>query len=147
MGLCVCALLVSCGRTQWREADARLFAATQAARTQGYVPLSGPHNTFGDFASAGSVAWRTHLDEHTTYFVAAACTEGCDTLDFVIAEPQGHELSADTSAGPAPRLMFTTPEEGDYRVTFRFGHCRTERCRWVAQVYAKTTAQSPQSQQ
>jgi hypothetical protein len=126
-----------CGSAQWREADARLNAAAQSARASGYAPLPGPHNTFGDFASAGTITWRTHLEAQRSYFIAAACSSGCDTLDFSLAEPQGRQLAADTTAGPTPRLMFTTPEEGDYHVTFRFGHCAVERCRWVAQVYAR----------
>jgi len=124
-----------CGRAEWREADANLNAAAQAARADGFVPMAGPHNTFGDFAGRGAVAWRVHLEAHQPYFLAAACTNGCDTLDFDIREPHGGNFAADTSAGPAPRLLFTAPEEGDYRVTFRYGTCGTDRCRWVAQLY------------
>ncbi len=138
-----CVLLMSCGREQWREADARLNTAAQAAREQGYAPLSGPHNTFGDFASAGSVTWRTHLDAGRRYFIAAACTTGCDTLDFTLDEPAGRRIAADTTQGPTPRPMFVSPEEGDYHVNFRFGRCLAEHCRWVAQVYQRTNDSTP----
>ena len=139
-----CALLaIGCGRTQWREADEHLNAAAQAAKAQGYIPLSGPHNTFGDFASAGAVTWRTHLDAGRRYFIAAACTAGCDTLDFTLDEPAGRRIAADTTQGPTPRLMFVSPEEGDYHVNFRFGHCLAEHCRWVAQVYQRTNDSTP----
>lgn len=130
-------LVAGCGRAEWREADARLTAAAEAARADGFVPLAGPHNTFGDFASRGEVAWRVHLEAHQPYFIAAACSPGCDTLDFTVAEPHGAELARDTSAGATPRLVLQAPEEGDYRVTFQYGRCAVERCRWVAQVYER----------
>lgn len=135
VALALLSFAAACGRAEWREADTRLASAAQAAREQGFVPLSGPHNTFGDFASHGEVAWRVSLDSGRSYFLAAACTTGCDTLDFSIADPRGGELARDSSAGNAPRLVFTPPVEGDYRVTFRYGACTAERCRWIAQLY------------
>ena len=128
-------LTAGCGHAEWREADTRLASAAQAARDLGFVPMSGPNNTFGDFASHGEVAWRVSLDPGRSYFLAAACTTGCATLDFSIADPRGGELARDSSAGTAPRLVFTPPVEGDYRVTFRYGACSAERCRWIAQLY------------
>ena len=128
-------LTAACGRAEWREADTRLGAAAQAARDQGFVPLSGPNNTFGDFASHGEVVWRVNLDAGRTYFLAASCTTGCDTLDFDITDQRGSEMARDTSSGSSPRLVFTPPADGDYRVTFHYGSCAAERCRWIAQVY------------
>lgn len=128
---------VACGRAQWREADEHLNAAAQDARSAGFEPMAGAHNTFGDFSSHGEVPWRVHLEAHQSYFIAAACTSGCDTLDFTVAEPHGAQLAADTSSGPVARLTLDAPEEGDYRFTFRYGHCAVAKCRWVAQVYAR----------
>ena len=129
----------ACGREQWREADAHLNTAAQDARAAGFQPMSGPHNTFGDFTSDGHVPWRVHLEAHQAYFIAAACTTGCDTLDFAITEPHGELLATDTSSGAVARLLLQAPEEGDYRITFRYGHCSVATCRWVAQVYEKAT--------
>lgn len=128
----------ACGREQWREADAHLNTAAQDARNAGFQPMSGPHNTFGDFTSRGEVPWRVHLEAHQDYFIAATCTAGCDTLDFTVAEPHGAQ-AADTSSGGVARLMLQAPEEGDYRITFRYGMCAVAKCRWVAQVYEKAT--------
>ena len=131
----------ACGREQWREADAHLNTASQDARDSGFAPMSGPHNTFGDFTSHGEVPWRVHLEAHQPYFIAAVCTSGCDTLDFTVTEPHGSPLAADTGSGGVARLLLQAPEEGDYRVTFRYGKCAVAKCRWVAQVYAKETHQ------
>jgi hypothetical protein len=137
--LLLCSVLVGCGGAAWRDAYTRLAQSDSAARAAGYRPLSGPRNTFGLFNRAGSERWRVHLEAHQAYFVAAACTSGCDSLDFEIAEPHGALLARDTTSGSTPRLELTAPEEGDYVVTFSWGRCRSDaRCRWVAQVYAKT---------
>ena len=137
--LCVCASLASCGRAQWREADANLNAAAAAARADGFEPMNGQHNTFGAFTDSGSTTWRVHLTPRQPYFVAAACTAGCDALDFTIVDSDATEAFADTSAGAAPRLLFT-PAQGNLRITFRHDRCIGGRCRWIAQVYARPTA-------
>jgi hypothetical protein len=136
--LCSALGLAGCGGTAWRDAYTRLAQSDSAARAAGFRPLSGPHNTFGLFNRAGSERWRVHLEAHQSYFLAAACTSGCDSLDFEIAEPHGALIARDTTAGPTPRLELAAPEEGDYQVTFTWGACHSPaRCRWVAQVYAK----------
>jgi len=130
---------VGCGGAAWRDAYSRLAQSDSAARAAGYRPMSGPHNTFGIFNRAGSEHWRVHLEAHQPYFIAAACTSGCDSLGFDIAEPHGALLARDTTAGPTPRYEITAPEEGDYTVTVSWGRCRSDaRCRWVAQVYTKS---------
>ena len=139
--LLLCIVLAGCGGAAWRDAYTRLAQSDSAARAAGYRPLSGPHNTFGIFDRAGSERWRVHLEAHQPYFIAAACTSGCDSLEFEVAEPHGASLAKDTTAGPTPRLELTAPEEGDYAVTFSWGRCATAaRCRWVAQVYARPGA-------
>lgn len=136
--LMLSAVLAGCGGAAWRDAYTRLARSDSAARAAGYRPLSGPHNTFGLFNRAGGERWRVHLEAHQPYFIAAACTSGCDSLEFEVAEPHGALLARDTTAGPTPRLEITAPEAGDYAVTFSWGRCRSDaRCRWVAQVYAK----------
>jgi len=135
----VLALLASCGRAEWHEADARLNLAATAAREEGYAPMRGPHNTFGTFSDAGSATWRVHLEPHQSYFLAAACAASCDSLNFSIVDSNHDEAFADTSAGPAPRLVFT-PVEGNLRVTFSHGPCHSGRCRWIAQVYQRPAA-------
>lgn len=137
LGVLLAAAVAGCGREAWRDADARLLTAAGAARASGYEPLVGPHNTFGEFASSGEVAWRVHLEAHQSYFFAAACTAGCDALDFSVAEPHGAVITHDTTTGPTPRLLLEAPEEGDYRITFRYGRCSLDRCYWVAQVYSR----------
>ena len=140
--LCVCALVpavLACGRAQWREADANLNAAAAAARADGFEPMNGQHNTFGAFTDSGSTTWRVHLTPRQPYFIAAACTAGCDALDFTIANSNATESFADTSAGPTPRLVFT-PGEGNLRVTISHGPCHGGRCRWIAQIYTRPTA-------
>jgi hypothetical protein len=138
LGAAIVALtFAGCGQAAWREADANLNAAAGAARADGFAPMAGPHNTFGDFTAAGETAWRTHLEAHQAYVLVAACTAGCAALDFTVYEPHGAALGTDTSAAPTPRLAFTAPEEGDYRVVFRFGRCGAARCRWVAQAYRR----------
>ena len=132
------ALISGCGRAAWRDAYTRLADADRAARSAGFRPLAGPNSRFGMFSGPGSQRWRVHLEAHHAYFIAAACTIGCDSLDFDVAEPHGTQISQDTTAGPTPRLELLAPEEGDFVVTFRWGGCKSaERCRWVAQVYAK----------
>jgi hypothetical protein len=132
------AAVAGCGSAAWRDAYTRLARADSTARAAGYRPLSGPRNTFGIFGRAGSERWRVHLEAHQPYFIAAACTTGCDSLDFDVTEPHGTVLAHDTTAGPTPRLELVAPEEGDYAVTFRWGSCHAgARCRWVAQVYAR----------
>jgi len=130
---------LGCGRAEWRAADAALNAAAEEARSQGYQPLAGPYNTFGDFAARGEVGWRVHLEAHQRYFIAAACTPGCDTLDFAVHEPHGSEVARDTSAGASPRLELEAPEEGDFHITFSYGACgdAAQRCRWIAQIYQR----------
>ena len=129
-------LAVSCGRAQWRDADTKLNAAAETARAAGFQPLSGPHNTFGMFTAAGDSEWRVHLEAHQQYFLAAACTTGCDSIAFTVREPHGDLVGTDTSGGPIARLQLTTTEEGDYRVWFTHGGCTRQDCRWVAQVYS-----------
>jgi hypothetical protein len=132
--------LAACGRAEWREADARLNEAASAARAAGFVPMAGPHNSFGAFTAADSTVWRTHLEAHQPYVLVAACTAGCGALDFSLREPHGGLVGADTTAAPTPRLAFTAPEEGDYRVTLRWGAGAAPSCRWVVQVYAQRPA-------
>jgi hypothetical protein len=132
--------LLGCGRADWHLADERLNLAVGAAREDGFVPMRGPHNTFGTFSDAGSQTWRVHLDPHQPYFLAAACAPSCDSLNFQITDSNHDEVFADTSAGPTPRLMFT-PIEGNLRVTFTHGPCLGGgRCRWIAQLYERRTA-------
>jgi hypothetical protein len=132
------ALISGCGKAAWHDASTRLADADRAARAAGYRPLAGPNSTFGTFISAGSERWRVHLEAHHAYFIAAACTMGCNALDFDVAEPHGAQIAQDTTAGPTPRLELLAPEEGDFVVTVRWGDCGSaEPCRWVAQVYAK----------
>jgi hypothetical protein len=130
---------VGCGRADWHQADERLNFAADAAREDGFVPMRGPHNSFGTFSDAGSTTWRVHVDPRQPYFLAAACAPACDSLNFSIVDANHHEAFADTSAGPAPRLAFT-PIEGNLRVTITHGPCHTGRCRWIAQVYERRTA-------
>ena len=132
--------MMACGREQWREADTKLNEAAQAARDSGFVPLAGPHNTFGTFRDSGSAAWRVHLEAHTPYFIAAACTAGCTDLHFAIREPHGETVATDSAAASAaPRLLFTAAEEGDYQVAIQYGRCTADACRYVAQIYSKRT--------
>jgi hypothetical protein len=130
-------LVAACGHAEWREADARLDEAAQAAKADGFTPMSGPHNTFGTFTDSGTVAWRIHLEAHQPYFIAAACTAGCESVRFSVKEPHGETVASDTATGPTPRLVFTAPEEGDYQVMIKHGRCTGEQCRFVAQVYQK----------
>lgn len=135
--LCVLCVLVSCGREQWKEADEKLNSAAAAARGLGFEPMSGPHNAFGSFTAPGSEPWRVHLEAHQPYYIGAACTAGCDSLGFVIKEPHGAQVAADTTAGPTPRLEFTTTEEGDYSIEIQYGACSQPKCRWIAQIYTR----------
>lgn len=139
----LCVLVGACGRAQWREADAKLYDAALAARGAGFSPLSGRHNTFGTFTAGGMTRWRVHLEAHQPYFIAAACTAGCDSLDFAVSEPHGHAVGADTTSGPTPRLELIAPEEGDYAITFRYTRCTAPQCRWAAQLYTKRSPSSP----
>jgi len=136
LGVLASVLLVSCGRAEWHQADARLNLAAMAAREDGFIPMPGPHNTFGTFSSAGSSTWRVHLEPRQEYFLAAACAASCDSLDFQIVDSNHAEVFNDTTAGPAPRLMFM-PIEGNLRITFTHGPCHSGRCRWIAQVYER----------
>ena len=129
-------MLLSCSRAGWREADAKMNQAAQAARAAGFEPMAGPHNTFGAFTSPGRTNWRVHLEAHSVYFLAAACT-GCDVLDFTINEPHGATIGEDTTQAPTPRLTFEAPEEGDYHVLFDYERCTAAPCHWVAQLYEK----------
>ena len=131
------ALLAACGRAGWRDADTRLNEAAAAARAAGFMPLAGPHNTFGAFTAPDSATWRVHLEAHQPYVIVAACTPGCDSLGFALLEPHGSEVGRDTTAGPAGRLAITPGEEGDYRLVLSLGACAASPCRWVAQVYGK----------
>lgn len=139
--LLVSGLQLACGREQWREADSKMNQAAEAARTLGFVPMSGPHNSFGAFATADSVSWRVHLEAHQPYFIAAACTAGCDSLEFAVREPHGAEVARDTTAGPTPRLLFLATEEGDYTVAIHHGRCTEPKCRYVAQIYSRREIQ------
>jgi hypothetical protein len=130
-------LSTSCGRAQWRDADARLNEAVKDARAAGYQPLAGPHNTFGAFTAAGESEWRVQLEAHASYFLAAACTAGCDSLAFVVRDPHGAMIGADTSGGPIGRLQLTTAAAGDFSIRFAHGRCAEAGCRWVAQLYGK----------
>lgn len=132
-------LLVGCGRAEWHQADERLNFAAQAAREDGFAPMRGPHNTFGTFTDSGSTTWRVHLEPRQEYFLAAACAASCDSLNFRLTDSNNDEAFADTSVGPAPRLVFT-PVEGNLRVTFTHGSCHSGRCRWIGQVYARRSA-------
>lgn len=138
-GVLASALLLGCGRAEWHEADARLNMAATAAREDGFIPMNGPHNTFGTFHDSGSTTWRVHLEPRQPYFVAAACAPSCGSLDFRIVDSNHDEAFVDSSAGPAPRLVFT-PVEGNLRFTFTYGPCQSSRCRWVAQVYQRRPA-------
>jgi hypothetical protein len=131
------AWLAGCGRAEWREADARLNEAAQAARADGFSPMSGPHNTFGTFKDSGTVKWRVHLEAHESYFIAAGCTTACESLHFDIREPHGEMVATDTATGPSPRVAFTPPEEGDFQILIHHGRCTGDECRFVAQVYSK----------
>ena len=128
----------SCGRAAWREADQRLNDAAQAARAAGFKPLAGPNNTFGIFTAGGESEWRVHLEAHEPYFIGAACTSGCDSIAFVVREPHGTVIGADTSSGPIGRLALTAPEEGEFRILVAHGGCAAPQCRWIAQVYGST---------
>lgn len=129
--------VAACGRAEWREADERLNASVQDARGAGFEPLAGPYNTFGAFREAGTTSWRVHLEAHADYVIAAACTTGCDSLGFELAEPHGTTVATDSAAGPLARADYSATEEGDFTVTFTYGACAVERCRWVAQVYSR----------
>ena len=140
--LCVCAsvpAVPACGRAEWHQADERLNFAAQAAREDGFVPMRGPHNTFATFSDSGTTTWRVQLEPHQAYFITAACAPACGSLDFTIAESDSGATVADTSAGPAPRLVYT-PERGSLVLRFRHGPCASGRCRWIAQVYERRTA-------
>src|SRR5258708_24076883 len=110
--LLFCSSLSACGGAAWRDAYSRLAQTDSAARAAGYKPLSGPHNTFGVFNHAGSERWRVHLEAHQPYFIAAACTSGCDSLAFEVKEPHGAQIARDTAAGAAARLAPPAPAEG-----------------------------------
>jgi hypothetical protein len=131
------ALLAGCGAAEWRDADARLTAAVAAARGQGYAPLAGPHNAFLAFNASGARVMTVQLRKGRPYLVAAACTAGCTTLDFDVTGPGNRTVGADTSAGTTPRLAFTAPVAGPYRISITWGTCRAASCRWVAQVYTR----------
>jgi hypothetical protein len=130
--------VLACGRADWHQADERLNFAAEAAREDGFMPMRGPHNSFGTFSNSGSTTWRVHVEPNQPYFLAAACAPSCSNLDFTVVEANDSAF-ADTSAGPAPRLVFT-PSEGNLRVTISHGPCQSGRCRWIAQVYTRPTA-------
>lgn len=129
--------LVACGARDWKTADARLHEAVADARAAGYAPLAGPTNTFGTFRDASVTVWSVRLDAGRTVFLAGACTDGCDALDFVISGPRGDSLAADTSAGAIPRLEFTPPVTAPYEVQVRTGECAVDACRWLLQLYGR----------
>ena len=120
--LCVCASFVACGRAQWREADTRLNARRGAGPFGRLRTTRGPPQHLRRLRLGGH-GHLAHAPRGAAVLLhRRGCSSGCDTLDFSLAEPQGRQLAADTTAGPTPRLTFTTPEEGDYHVTFHFGH-------------------------
>jgi hypothetical protein len=125
-----------CSGGKWREVDARLLSASQEARRAGFLPLSGPYNTFGSYRDVLDHTWRVSLDARTPYVVATACTDGCDSLAIRIAAPGGSPVTGARAAGAWPVVAFTAADSGAYAVSFR-GRCAAPRCWWVAQVYAR----------
>jgi hypothetical protein len=129
--------LAACGARDWKAVDARLKAAAAEARAAGYSPLAGPTNTFGTFRDSTVTVWTVPLEAGRTVFLAGACTDGCDALDFVVSGPRGDSLASDTSAGATPRLEFTPPTTGPYEVQVRTGACAADACRWLLQLYGR----------
>src|SRR3990172_11260425 len=91
-----------CSGGKWREVDARLLSASQEARRAGFLPLSGPYNTFGSYRDVLEHTWRVGLDARTPYVLAAACTDGCDSLAIRIAGPGGAPVAGPGGAGGRP---------------------------------------------
>ena len=131
------ALLAACGRTQWREVDARLRRVSERARHSGYAPLAGRNNEFGAFTDSGTAHWTVTLDPGRPYFLAAACTARCRGLDLAITLPDGTLLGQDSSGAPDARVLFLAPLEGTYPVRLRYAGCSSGTCRWAAQLYTR----------
>lgn len=139
------ALAAGCGAGAWKEADARMNEAAAGARARGFRPMAGAHNTFGVFTSAGSQAWRVRLQARPA-FIAAGCTSGCTSLEFVVTDSSGTQIAGTRSGNAAPTLALEPRPAGTLLVTFRYGSCRTRECRWVAQAYERrgqTTTPGP----
>src|SRR3990172_12781767 len=98
-----------CSGGKWREVDARLLSASQEARRAGFLPLSGPYNTFGSYRDVLEHTWRVGLEARTPYVLAAACTDGCDSLAIRIAAPGGSPVTGAGPAGGPPRAALTAP--------------------------------------
>ena len=128
------AAAAACSGARWKEADARLAAATEAQRRAGFEPKSGPFNTFGSFRDTLASSWSIALDSNTTYVVGAACTAQCRDLGATVIPPDGQP---DSAAAAATVVRFTTRAAGSYAVRLR-GRCAAgERCWWIAQVYER----------
>ena len=125
-----------CAGGKWREVDDRLQVASQQARHAGFEPLSGPYNTFGSFRDALRQTWHVRLDARTQYAVAAACTEGCESLGVRVTGPDSAAGSGAGEAGSRPAITFTSADSGSYAVDIG-ARCAAPRCWWVAQVYAR----------
>jgi len=133
------AAAAGCGGGKWREVDGRLQVASQEARRAGFEPMSGPYSTFGSFHDALRQTWHVRLDARTPYVVAAACTDGCESLGVRIAGPGGAAVSGAGEAVPRPAMTFTSADSGSYAVDVG-ARCAAPRCWWVAQVYARGVA-------
>ncbi len=131
------AVLTACGVSGWRDASERLEASVAAARALGYAPPAGPFNDFGVFSAPGSTRATFALAGGGDYFVAAACSGACESLDFDVLGPDGAVVATDTGPGATPRLVLRPPADGGYTLVVRHGRCPEPRCRWVAQVYQR----------
>lgn len=119
----------ACSGGKWREADARLNAAAEPYRREGFAPLSGPYNTFGDFTGEFGQAWRLPLDSGVAYVIGVDCTAGC-------TRAQAHIEGQDAASW----LRVAAPRTDTFTVHLS-GSCASDaRCWWVAQVYAKGIA-------
>lgn len=71
------------------------------------------------------------------YVIQGACDQDCNDFDLRIFDPNGNQLAEDVAEDDWPRLTFTAPSTGQYRLLAMMPGCNTSPCYYGVQIYRK----------
>jgi len=89
----------------------------------------------GSLRDDAQESYQIQLQGGVSYVIQGACDQDCNDFDLRIFDPNGNQLDEDIATDDWPRLTFTAPNTGTYRLLAMMPGCNTSPCYWGAQIY------------